>query len=81
MEIKVCVLIAVITGAVLLFYYFQNKDRRIERFFIRKDKKMFILLQTTYLVLVLSLMLNIRYMASYYLSPIMERMQVSLKTG
>jgi hypothetical protein len=67
MDKTICISIIVVTGAVLLFYYFMNKGGRIERFYIRNDKQLFVMLQTSYFILLLSLSLNIRYIMGEWL--------------
>ena len=61
MEITICFLIACSTGLVLLYYYFHNRERRIERYLIRHKKEFFFLLQLCYFVLTLSLIFNVRF--------------------
>lgn len=61
MEVKFCFIIACTSGVILLYYYYHNKDRRIERYLLRKNKKLFITLQFSYFVLMLSLVFSSRF--------------------
>lgn len=78
MEITFCFIIACATGLVLLYYYIQNKGRRIERYFMRHKKEFFIILQGAYFVLTLSLVFNIRFIIYKFAQGWLEKAQQAL---
>jgi hypothetical protein len=61
MEIPFCLFVAACSGATLLYFYYHNKNRRIERYLLKNDRKLFLLLQFAYFILVISLVFNARY--------------------
>lgn len=65
MQIPLCVFITVFTGTCLLGYYFANKNRRIERYYSIKNKKLYLLLQFANFVLMISFAFNSRFVASH----------------
>lgn len=78
MEITFCFIIACSTGIILLYYYFQNKGRRIERYFMRHKKEFFFILQGAYFVLMISLVFNIRFIIFKYAQQWMAKLQASI---
>lgn len=66
MNLFVYFFIIFITGFSLLYYFYSNRNRRIERYFIMHDKRCYMLLQITYLILIISLFLNIRFIITLY---------------
>lgn len=61
------ILIIIISGTAILYYYIQNRNKRIERFFIRNDKTLYGLLQLSYFILSLGVIFNIRYIVYKYI--------------
>ena len=78
MEITFCFIIACATGLVLLYYYIQNKGRRIERYFMRHKKEYFFILQGAYFVLTLSLVFNVRFIVYKFAQGWLEKAQQAL---
>jgi hypothetical protein len=68
MELPFCALITVCAGITLLIFYFKNKDRRIERYFHKNNKELFLLLQLSYFILIVSFAYNSRFLMSKILS-------------
>lgn len=63
---------AISAGTVLLYFYFHNKDRRIERYYIRNHKNIYVALQAAYFVLIMSVVLNFRFVMSLFLGPLQK---------
>lgn len=78
MEITFCFIIACLTGVVLLYYYIQNRGRRIERYFMRNKKEYFFILQGAYFVLMLSMVFNIRFIIYRFAEHWLEKAQQAL---
>ncbi len=78
MEIPFCFIIACLTGLVLLYYYFQNRGRRIERYFMRHKKEYFFILQGAYFILMISLVFNIRFIIYNYAQQLLDKAQKAL---
>lgn len=66
MDLFIYFFIIFITGFSLLYYFYSNRNRRIERYFIMNDKRCYMLLKITYLILLLSLFMNIRFIIVLY---------------
>lgn len=56
-----------IAGTAILYYYWHNKTRKIERFYYKTDKKLFVLLEVSVLLLTLSIGFNARYIVMDFL--------------
>ena len=61
------VLIIVFSAVCLTYFYFKNSARRIERYYLKNDKGLFVLLEVTIFVLVVSIMFNIRHIIVEFL--------------
>ncbi len=64
MQLSFCFIITVCAGLALLIFYFKNKDRRIERYFYNNKKELFLLLQLSYFILIVSFAFNSRFLMS-----------------
>ena len=73
MDIPVSLLIAAIAGMTLLFYYFANENRNIERYYFHNHKMCYYSLQFAYLILMLSLVYNIRFVIYHYVDKVKAR--------
>lgn len=54
--------LAAVSGVCLLIFYFQNKYKRIERWYYYQNKYLYILLELCYYLLFISFVFNARYM-------------------
>ena len=55
--------LASICGICLIVFYFQNKYKRIERWYYYHNKYLYILLELCYYLIFISFVFNARYMA------------------
>lgn len=69
MDIPFSLFAALSAGLVLLYFYFHNKDRRVERYYIRHHKNIYVVLQIAYFVLIMSAVLNARFIVSSITGP------------
>ena len=53
--------IVIISGVLLLYYYFKNKHRAVERFYYKKSAVLFLTLELSYFVIMVSFFFNLRY--------------------
>jgi hypothetical protein len=61
------IIILIISGLIVGYFYWNNDTRKIERFYYQKDKKLFALLEVCLFLLILSLGYNARYIVIMYL--------------
>ena len=61
-----CATVAIISGLSLLYFYYHNSNRRIERHFFKTNKVCFGILEFVIFVLVVSTVLNIKYIITEY---------------
>jgi uncharacterized membrane protein HdeD (DUF308 family) len=54
--------LAAISGVCLIVFYFQNKYKRIERWYYYQNKYLYILLELCYYLLFISFVFNARFM-------------------
>lgn len=60
-----CLSSAVFAGlAILVFYYYNDDSRKIERFYYNEDRQKYVLLQIVVFVLTMTAILNARFLAS-----------------
>ena len=62
----------IVCAAVLTYFYFKNNNRSIERYYYKQNYTCFVILQISFFILLISLVLNIRYLATPYLKNIMS---------
>jgi hypothetical protein len=74
MEIPFCVIVACCSGAILLYFFYHNKGRKIERYFLKNNKRLFLVLQLSYFILILSLVFNIRFVIYHFAEQLKESM-------
>ncbi len=66
MDIPICILTAFCCGMVLLFFYFKNENKNVERFLFKKNKKLYYALTVSYFILMVSLVYNIKFVINHY---------------
>jgi hypothetical protein len=54
-------IIVLITFIILCYYYFQNKNKCIERYFIEENFNLYTTLKISYFILITSLIMNIKF--------------------
>ena len=59
-----CAAIAIFSGSCLLYFYYHNKNRKIERYYFQESKKLFGILQFVISILMISTVMNGRFIAS-----------------
>lgn len=60
-------LIVLITAIALLFYYFKNKEKVIEKFYYKNNKNLLMILELCFSILIISLFYNLQYLVKQYL--------------
>jgi hypothetical protein len=78
-EIIFCLSIAISAGIIILFYYFHNHERRIERYLLKHKKGLFVLLEIVYFILIVSVVFNTRYILSIWMNDIGKSVLKSMK--
>jgi hypothetical protein len=66
--------IAGTAGIILLYYFYHNNDKKIERYFLRHKKGLFVLLQITYFILIITVIFNTRYVISIWMTDLSNSM-------
>lgn len=72
METLYCLLIGLSSGIILLYFYFHNKNRRIERYLIKHKKEYYIILELCYFILLLSFIYNVRFVVYDFVARVSE---------
>jgi hypothetical protein len=54
-------IIILITFMILCYYYFKNKNKCIERYFIENDFNLYTTLKISYFILITSLLMNVKF--------------------
>ena len=73
-SIKLTLFIVVLTSAVILYFHFNNSYRKIERYYYNTDKNLFVLLEISLLIMVISLMFNLRHVILLFILPWQKRL-------
>lgn len=55
------ILIVILSGISLLYYFYYNENRKLERFFYKNNKVLFTVLEVTCFIILTSLIYNIRF--------------------
>lgn len=76
---KFCILMVCFAGLVLIYFYYKNKNRKIERYLIRHKKLFYILLQISYFILITSIAFNCRYVINQSLTKLKKYYKIKLK--
>lgn len=69
------IIFVIIAGVAILYYYWHNTTRKIERFYYKTDKKLFVLLEVSVFLLTLSIGFNARYIIISFLSKKLQAMR------
>lgn len=59
--------IIAICGIVILYFYLNNSTRRIERYYLKNNKGLFVLLEICMIIIVMSILFNIRHIIVMFL--------------
>lgn len=65
--------LAVVCGVCLVVFYFQNKYKRIERWYYDHNKYLYILLELCYYLLFISFVFNARYLVYEFIKYLVKR--------
>lgn len=77
-EIIFSFFVAISSGLILLYFYYHNKNRKIERYLLKHKKCLFTLLQVCYFILVVSVVFNTRYIITIWLVEFNKSLMKSL---
>jgi hypothetical protein len=55
-----------LAAVVLLYFSYQNDYQRIERYYFKNNRNLYYLLRATHFVLIMSIVLNVRYLVYKY---------------
>lgn len=69
-----CILIMVFSGSILLYFYYHNQNRCIERYLLRNDKQYYLALQFAYFILIISLVFNMRFVLYNWMEGLKTKM-------
>lgn len=53
-------------SVILLYFMYKNNYQRIERYYFKKDRKMYYLLRACHFILLMAIVLNIRFVIYNY---------------
>ena len=59
-----CAIIAILSALCVLYFFYQNKGRKIERYYFKHNKYLFALLTFVNFLLMISAVMNGKYIAS-----------------
>lgn len=61
------IIILIISGVIVAYFYYQNDTRKIERYYYQTDKKLFALLEVSLFLLILALGYNARHIVMTFI--------------
>jgi hypothetical protein len=61
------IIIVILSGISLLYYFYYNENRKIERYFYQNNKVLFTVLEVTSFIILTSLIYNIRFILFNYI--------------
>jgi hypothetical protein len=66
------ILIIIISGSALMYYYLHNQNREIERFYYKKHKALYGVLQIVCFIIMISFFYNMRFIIVNYTSKLLK---------
>lgn len=64
-----------IGGVILLYFMYKNDYQRVERYYFKKDRKLYYVLRACHFVLLMAIVLNIRYVIYSYAHELLDKFQ------
>jgi hypothetical protein len=64
-----------IAGVILLYFMYKNDYQRVERYYFKKDRKLYYVLRACHFVLLMAIILNIRYVIYSYAHEFLKKFQ------
>ena len=63
-----------IGGVMLLYFMYKNDYQRIERYYFKKDRKLYYVLRACHFILLMAIVLNIRFIIYEYAHELLRKM-------
>lgn len=74
--IHTCIFVAAVSGLALAYFFYYNKNRRVERFYYKHNKLLYALLMFACFLLAAGFVLNSRHLSSEFLKMFMMNFKV-----